>query len=156
MVKTLVVGFGNPILCDDGVGNRVAQEISKLIRTPDITVIETSAAGLDFIDLLDGYDKAIIIDAMMSGKGKPGEICRLPADAINCTLHSVSLHDISLGSALELGKRLGNNMPEEIIIYGIEVQNVDIFSEKCSSQVELAIPDCVRRVVDELEGDYGE
>lgn len=150
-MKTLVVGFGNPILCDDGVGNRVASELSKQLHRPDVTVIETSSAGLDFIDMLAGYDRAIIIDAIITARGKVGEIHRLPPSALNSTLHSTSLHDISLGSAIEIGKRLGNKMPEQIIIYGIEVQNVDTFSETCTAEVESAIPECIRKILRELD-----
>ena len=150
-MKTLIVGLGNPILCDDGVGIQVAHELATRVGFPDVTITETSCSGLDFIDILTGYDKAIIIDAIITRKNSPGEILRLSIDDINTTLHSNSPHDISLGEAIKLGQRLGAVMPEEIVIYGIEVSNIDTFSETCTPIVEKAIPACVSRILKELK-----
>ena len=150
-VKTLIIGFGNPILCDDGVGNHIAKALAKRINRSDVTIIETSSAGLDIVDLLPGYDKVIIIDAIMTGKGKPGLIHRLSSSELNSTLHSVSLHDISLGSAIELGKRLGNRITERITIFGIEVQNIDTFSDTCTVEVQSAVPECIGLILNELD-----
>jgi hydrogenase maturation protease len=150
MVKTLVIGFGNPILCDDGVGNHVARTLAGRIKRSDTTIIETSSAGLDIVDLISGYDKVIIIDAIMTGKSKPGIIHRVSPSELNSTLHSVSLHDLSLGNAIELGKKLGVTMPGQIIIFGIEVQNIDTFSETCTVEVESAIPGCIDLILKEL------
>jgi len=150
-VKTLIIGFGNPILCDDGAGNHVAKTLAKRINRSDVTIVETSSAGLDIIDLLPGYDKVIIIDAIITGKSKPGSIHRLSSLELNSTLHTVSLHDISLGSALELGRRLGNCMPDQIIIFGIEVQNIDTFSDTCTVEVESAVPECIGLILNELD-----
>ncbi len=150
-MKTLIVGLGNPILGDDGVGIQVAHELATRVCFPDVTITETSRSGLDFVDILTGYDKAIIVDAIITRNNSPGEIFRLSIDDINTTLHSTSLHDISLGEALQLGQRLGAVMPEEIVIYGIEVSNIDTFSETCTPAVEKAIPECVSRILKELK-----
>jgi hydrogenase maturation protease len=149
-MKTLVVGLGNSILCDDGVGIRVACEIATRIPTPDVDVIDTSTAGLDFIDMLADYDRAIIIDAINTHSGKPGEIYRLGTGVLNDTMHATSPHDINFASALELGKQLGLKMPSEIVVYAIEVADVITFSEICTPAVERAIPECVGRVLKDL------
>jgi hydrogenase maturation protease len=149
-MKTLIVGLGNPILGDDGVGIRVAHELAARVCLRDVTITETSCSGLELVDILPGYDKVIIVDAIITRSNSPGEIYRLSNGNISATLHSTSLHDISLGEALELGKRLGAVMPEEIVIYGIEVNNIDTFSETCTPEVEKAIPECVSRILKEL------
>lgn len=149
-MKTLVIGLGNPILCDDGIGNRVARVLSNRCQLPDVTITETSQAGLDFIDLVIGYDKIIIIDAIITGHNKPGNIMRLTPQSLYTTLHSSSLHDINLSSAIELGRKLQAPMPEEISIFAIEVQDIDTFGEYCTPEVEAAIPRCVERVLAEL------
>ena len=61
-LKTLVLGLGNPILSDDSVGFRVVQELRDRINRPGLTFMESSDAGLGLLDLINGYDKAFIID----------------------------------------------------------------------------------------------
>jgi hydrogenase maturation protease len=150
-MKTLVVGLGNPIRCDDGVGIRVARELARRVSSPDITILEACASGLDFLDILPGHDRAIVIDALLGGKSDPGTISSLSPQDVQRTLHTVSIHDISLLDALNLGKHMGAAMPSKIMIFGIEVDNVDSFSETCTPAVEAAIPKCVDLVLNELK-----
>ncbi|MCX6003523.1 MAG: hydrogenase maturation protease, partial [Chloroflexi bacterium] len=103
------------------------------------------------IDMLADYDRAIIIDAINTHSGKPGEIYRLGTGVLNDTMHATSPHDINFASALELGKQLGLKMPSEIVVYAIEVADVITFSEICTPAVESAIPECVERVLKDLE-----
>jgi hydrogenase maturation protease len=149
-VKTLVVGLGNPILCDDGVGNQTAMALAGRIDRSDITVIETSRAGMDFIDMATGYDKVIIIDAIITGKAKPGQVYRLDPESLDATLHTSALHDITLSSAIKLAKKLTAKMPEDIVIYGVEVQDIETFSESCTPEVRAAIPVCMEQILREL------
>jgi hydrogenase maturation protease len=72
-VKILVLGVGNPILSDDGVGIHVARELKKR-KAKGIDVEELAASGLEFLDVVRGYDKVIIIDAIQTKGGKPGEL----------------------------------------------------------------------------------
>jgi hydrogenase maturation protease len=154
-MKTIVLGLGNPILRDDGVGNRVALELEdKLAQRQDITVMETSMSGLSLIDLLAGYDKAIIIDAIQTAAGKAGQIYRLTPDAFNNTRHASSPHDVNFATALELGNRLGMAMPKQILIYAIEVADTTTFSEKCTPAVSRAIPACIKMITKELNGNH--
>ena len=81
-MKTLVLGLGNPILSDDGVGIRVAHEVANQLNSTQVTVVETTAAGLSLLDSIVGYDKVIIIDAIQTEKGEAGEIYRMGADLI--------------------------------------------------------------------------
>ena len=154
-MKTIILGLGNPILRDDGVGNRVALELEdKLAQRQDITVMETSMSGLSLIDLLAGYDKAIIIDAIQTAEGKAGQIYRLTPDAFNNTRHASSPHDVNFATALELGNRLGMSMPKQILIYAIEVADTTTFSEKCTPAVSRAIPACIKMITKELNGNH--
>jgi hydrogenase maturation protease len=154
-MKTIILGLGNPILRDDGVGNRVALELEdKLAQRQDVTVMETSMSGLSLIDLLAGYDKAIIIDAIQTAEGKAGQIYRLTPDAFNNTRHASSPHDVNFATALELGNRLGMAMPKQILIYAIEVADVSTFSEKCTPAVSRAIPACIKMITRELNGNH--
>ena len=147
----MVLGLGNPILSDDSVGIRVARALEGRLNRPEITVMETSTAGLGLLDLLAGYDRAIIIDAIQTGEGKVGQVYQLEPEAFNSTRRAASPHDVNLATALELGGRLGIALPKEIVIFAIEVENVTSFSEQCTPEVERAIPICVDRVIQQLD-----
>jgi len=149
-VETLILGLGNPILSDDGVGFRVAQALEDRLNCLDVTVMETSVAGLDFLELLVGYDRAIIIDAIQTKEGKVGQIYQFKPEALATTHHTSTPHDVNFATALELGNRLGLPLPQQLIIFAIEVENVSSFSEECTPEVERAIPLCVEMVIEEL------
>lgn len=149
-VKTLIIGLGNPVFGDDNVGLRIARTLADRIQQPEITVAEASAAGLDLLDLLVGYDRAIIIDAVQSATGKAGQIYRLQLETLCHLRDNHTPHSIDFVSALELGRRLGLPLPEKIIIFGIEAGNVTTPGEGCTPEVESAIPLCVEKVLQEL------
>jgi len=149
-MKTLILGLGNPILSDDGVGVEVARALEGRLSHQEVTVMETSMAGLNLLDLLVNFDRAIIIDAIQTAGGKAGQIYRLEPSAFAATRHAVSPHDVNFATALELGNRLGLALPQQIIIFAIEVENVSSFSEKCTPEVERAIPVCVEKVIQAL------
>jgi len=151
-MKTLVLGLGNPILSDDGAGIRVAQEVGKQLNDPQITVSETSAAGLSLLDSIVGYDKVIIIDAIQTKKGQAGQIYRMKSEDFSFAKHFSSPHQTNLVTALELGKMLGLVMPQKITIFAVEAKDIASFSEKCTPEVERAIPKAVKMVLEELVG----
>jgi hydrogenase maturation protease len=151
-MKTLVLGIGNPILSDDGVGIKVAQEVGKKLDDPQITVSETSAAGLSLLDSLIGYDKVIIIDAIQTERGKAGQIYRMKPEDFSFTKRVSSPHQINLVTALELGQLLNLTMPREISIFAVEAEDITSFSEKCTHEVEQAIPEVAKMVLHELVG----
>lgn len=152
-MKTLVLGLGNPILGDDSVGFRVTQELRARFSRPDLTLMESSSSGLNLLDLITGFDKVIIIDAIQTEGGQAGKIYLLNTESLGDTRHLGSPHSINLVTALELGKKLGIALPQEIIILAIEVVNVNTFSEKCTPEVEKAILPAVSMIVKELGGD---
>ncbi|MDO8568906.1 MAG: hydrogenase maturation protease [Dehalococcoidales bacterium] len=149
-MKTLVLGLGNSILGDDGVGLHVACALEKM-KLPSVTVAEGGVTGLDFLEVLAGYDRAIIIDSIQTRGGTPGQIYRLKPEVFTATRHAGSPHDVNFATALELGKQLGLPLPRQIIIFGIEAENVTTFSEECTPEVVAAIPRCVDMVVRELD-----
>ena len=149
-LKTLVLGLGNPILSDDGVGICVAEAIKQHFHDDAVTVMEASQAGLNLLDLISGYDKLILIDAIQTVGGGIGEVYRLEASDLASTLHTCSPHDVNLATALELGKGIGMDLPREIIIFAIEVKDVTTFSEKYTPEVREAIAVAKDMVIQEL------
>ena len=151
-MKTLVLGLGNPILSDDGVGIKAAHEVANQLNNPQVTVVETSTAGLSLLDSIVGYDKLIIIDAIQTERGEAGEIYRMGTADFSLTKHFSSPHQINLATALELGKMLNLAMPKEITVFAVEAKDITSFSEECTPEVEKAIPEAVRMVLEDLVG----
>jgi len=151
-MKTLVLGLGNPILSDDGVGIKVAHEVANQLHNPQVTVAETSGAGLSLLDSIVGYDKVIIVDAIQTKKGQAGQIYRMKPEDFFLTKHFSSPHQINLATALELGKMLDLAMPKQITIFAVEAKDITSFSEKCTPEVEQAIPEVVKMVLEKLVG----
>ena len=149
-MKILVLGIGNSILSDDGVGIKVAREVGEKLDDPQITVSETSAAGLSLLDSIVGYDQVIIIDAIQTKKGKAGQLYRMKPEDFSFAKHFSSPHQINLVTALELGKMLDLAMPQKITIFAVEAKDIASFSEKCTPEVEQAIPEVVKMVLAEL------
>ncbi|MFH1169887.1 MAG: hydrogenase maturation protease [Chloroflexota bacterium] len=108
---------------------------------------------MELLDMLVGYDKAIIVDAIQTEAGRPGQIYRLDPRVLDITRHVSSLHDVNFATALELGRRLGLALPREIIIYAIEAADVTSFSEECTPELKMAVPACVEMIARELEAD---
>ena len=146
--RTIVVGLGNPILTDDGIGPKVAQAVEKALQgRHDVTVVEASVGGLELMELLVGYDRAVLIDAIMTCTGRCGDIYRLSLDQIEGALptqNTASAHDMNLNTALRLGRALGLSLPQEVVVLAVEAGDVATFGEACTPPVQAAIP----RVVD--------
>jgi hydrogenase maturation protease len=157
MMKILVIGLGNPILTDDGVGVKVAYKVKDSLAAHhghDLTITEVGVGGLRLMEMMVGYDRVILIDALIQGNGDPpGTVHRMTLDdlrTVSPTQHSASAHDTTLVTALEMGRRIGLALPGEIIIYAIEVENVLDFGEQPTLAVAEAIPRVAAAVLDEL------
>jgi hydrogenase maturation protease len=140
MKKTLVLGIGNSVLCDDGVGIRVAEEVGKRISDPAITIAEASQGGLFLLEAFLGYDHVVLIDAIQTKGGTPGQVYDLQPENFISALHLSSPHQVDFSTALELGKTLGLPMPSSIDIVAVEAGDVTTFREKFTPEVEKAIP----------------
>jgi len=151
LMKTLIIGLGNTILRDDGVGIHVARSVGESIGIrEDIEVVELSVGGMRLMEEMAGYDRVLLIDAVMTGKNPPGTVSRLDINDLGMSLHTSSTHDTSLSCALEGGRRLGIKLPSELIIWGIEAREVDTFGEDMTSEVAAAIPGIVEKILEEL------
>lgn len=153
-MQTLVLGLGNPILTDDGVGIHVVRSVAAHCPSDNgVTFAEASVGGLRLLDLLAGYERVILIDAIQTNKGRPGEVYHLSLDQLPASRHSGSTHDLSLPAALDLGRRLGMKLPsdEGILILAVEVQDVLTFSDSCTQAVSLAIPRATEAVRTQLQ-----
>ena len=144
-MNTLILGMGNPILTDDGVGIRIAQRLKE--ENAKLKVIETSEAGITLLDLIAGYDKLIIIDSIKTEKGKPGDLYKLELEDLKPSKDFSSSHGIGIATAFELGQRLGYRLPKFVSIYAVEIKDNTTFGEKCTEEVEQRIPFIVKQII---------
>ena len=144
---TLVIGLGNPILGDDGVGWCVAQHVQEHLVAPDVEVACLALGGVTLMERLAGYRRAIIIDAMTTG-APIGTVLCVPLEELPnpATGHTASSHDTSLTTALNLGRKLGAKLPDEVWVVTVEAERLYEFSAGLSPAVAAAVPEAVRRV----------
>jgi len=147
-MKTLILGLGNPLVTDDSVGLRVAAALRPLLAgRSDVEVAEDYWGGLRLMERLVGYDRAIIVDAIRTGD-PPGTIHHLAPDAIP-TQRSASVHDVNLPTALEFGRQAGLCLPKngDILLVGIEVEDILTFGEVCTPAVQAAVAPAVQEIL---------
>ncbi len=146
---TLLIGLGNPILGDDGIGWRVIEAVQSQITDPAVTVRRFSLGGLSLMEQMIGYQRVILVDSIQTSDGSCGEVMWFPLAALPnpSTGHSTAAHDTSLQTALEVGRNLGANLPEHITIVAIEAERVFDFSDELSPAVAAAIPEAVETVL---------
>jgi hydrogenase maturation protease len=152
-MKILVIGLGNPILGDDGVGWRVAERVQQQVRDPVIEVDFHAGGGLSLMERLIGYDAAILIDAINLGMGATGSVYQFALDEVpnpNAG-HLASSHETNLQTALEVGRSMGAVVPSQIAVVAIESPNVYDFSEELTSPVAAAVPRAASLVIKLLQ-----
>ena len=152
-MKTLVLGLGNAILSDDSVGFRVIDQLKAKFDRLGLIFVQSSASGIRLLEEIIGYDRLIIIDAIQTRGRQAGKIYHLNPKDFDSTRHTASSHGLSFTGTLDLGKRLGLSLPQQVTIFAIEAKDVGTFSEQCTPEVEKAIPVCAEMVAQELRGD---
>jgi hydrogenase maturation protease len=147
-VKTLVIGIGNLLRSDDGVGLHIIEALRKESVNDNVDLCE-ALSGLDIMDSVKGYDRIIMVDAIQRG-GIPGQVYQLTIENIkdSQTVHSFSTHlNMDFLKILELGKRLfPGKITEDIIIIGVEAEDITTISDKCTAQVDKAIPEVIELI----------
>ena len=152
-MKTLVLGIGNDILGDDGVGIHIAREAARRINAADVTVEETGAAGLSLLERIRGYDRLIIADAILTENTEVGKIHRLTLKDLAKTNGSITPHDAALRTTLEIGNSLfPGEMPQDVIVFAVQTHNVEIISSDMTPAVRAAVPKVVKMIMAEIEG----
>jgi hydrogenase maturation protease len=146
----LVLGLGNPLRGDDGIGPRVIEELIRRGLPEGVTAQDVGNAGLDLLNVLEGWERAVIVDAAEMGQ-EPGRFVRFTPDEVQLAQASdhVSLHNASLSEVLALADALGKTLPE-LVIFGVQPAEID-WRAGLSSSVEAAVPALTDAVIAELE-----
>jgi hydrogenase maturation protease len=148
-VTVAVLGLGNPVLGDDGVGLHVAEEVERLLRegsVAGVTVLTSTRAGFDLINLLTGFSHAIIIDCLEIPEPVPGRIRLLDLNSLSGSARLVGVHDISVADAFELAAALGTGMPDTVEIFAVEGGDTQTITEEMTPAVSSAVAPLARMV----------
>jgi hydrogenase maturation protease len=148
-MSVLVLGLGNPLRGDDGVGPRIIEELARRGLPEGVTALDVGNAGLDLLNVLEGWERAVIVDAAEMGR-EPGCFVRFTPDEVRLARSDDrhSLHDAGLSEALALADALGRTLPE-LVIFGVQPVEVG-WKAGLSSAVEAVIPALADAVMEEL------
>jgi hydrogenase maturation protease len=147
-MKTLVLGLGNPLVTDDSVGLRVVAELKPLLADrPDIEVSEDYWGGLRLMERMEGFERAIVVDAIVTG-ALPGTIHHLMPASMP-TQRSAAAPADNVPTARAGGRDAGSALPqdENIQLVGIEAEDILTFGEQCTPAVAAAIARAVQEVM---------
>lgn len=150
-MNTIVIGLGNPLLGDDGVGWRIAEALR---QETNVEVDCLAVGGLALMERLVGYQRAILVDAIYTGTQPEGTItcCALEDLPAPAGGHLASAHDASLAVAFQVGRALRAELPEQVIVLAVEAARVYDFSTELSPAVAAAVPRAVQRAHELLHG----
>lgn len=134
----VVVGLGSPFLSDDGVGPQVVRRLRQR-GFAEASLVEAHAGGLLLLEELSGADRAVIVDALLDTRRRPGEV--VVAGTVAATRNAACSHDCSLAEALTLGRGMGLHLPDDEAIHlvGIVAADVSTFSEQLTPAVARAL-----------------
>ena len=165
MDRTLILGLGNPILRDDGVGIRLAQDFSARLGLPDglrmgvdgllpgvHMLVECSLGGLTLVELMNGFDRVVVLDSIATRDGVPGDWHTFTAEALKQTMNLSNVHDANFATALELGRRMGFHLPADadIRVFAVEVEDTLTFDEAMTPSLEAAYATFAGEIFEEL------
>jgi hydrogenase maturation protease len=147
--RRVVLGVGNLLLRDEGVGIHVVKALAGHQFPPDVEVIDGATAGCDLLPLISGADRVVIVDALEGGE-PPGAVYRLTPEDFDQEPHegSVSLHDIGITDVLKMLKLMeGHLLP--VVIVGIEPGKIEVGLE-LTPEVAASLPFVLELVIKEI------
>ncbi len=154
LVSVLILGLGNPSLCDDGAGVHAARRARKML-SDEIDVREELVGGFALVESLSGYESAVIVDGIRAAGRSPGDILILEPfrEPFNPTLHLISGREIDLAGARELALELGVAFPSPVAVVAIQVQDTALMSEECSAEVEKSLDAAAKCAIELAKGE---
>jgi hydrogenase maturation protease len=147
--KIVILGVGNLLLSDEGVGVHVANELMKMSLPPEISVVEGGTDGFGLLNIITEADRLIVIDAV-KGNAAPGSIYRFDVGEVrNCPSgFKTSIHQIGILEVLDLSGLIGKTPYTTII--GVEPKSLEMGME-LSPEIKAKIPRVTELILDELK-----
>jgi hydrogenase maturation protease len=151
MKPILIICLGNPLMQDEGIGIRLASELTvHLADNPDVEVMDLGTGGLSVIHAITGREKIIFVDCAVMGQ-VPGTMLRFTPEQVRSKKVRMrySLHEGDLLNTIELSRRLGE-CPDNIVIFGIEPKEIAP-SEGLTSELENNIRQYIQAILRETD-----
>jgi hydrogenase maturation protease len=153
--RTIVIGLGSPIMCDDAVGLRVSEAVGAL-GLSDVDTLQEAVGGLEILPMISGYRFAVIVDAILTGDYEPGTVLIFDPESFDCTVTDAAAHDVNLATAIKMGRQLNNGtMPEIIKFVAVEVEDLQTMSEEMTPKVAAAVGPATNAVLHLISGFRG-
>jgi len=153
--KRMILGIGNDILMDDGIGPKAVKTLEKKYPLPGVEYHTTTLGGLDVLEFINGYDWVIFIDAIKTKGGIPGSVYEYSTEDFKETLHLTNLHDISFLTAIKLGKQLDMKVPKSLHIFAVEIIEDQVFGDEFTPPLQKRynqiIEEIHTKILDKLE-----
>ncbi|MDP2846377.1 MAG: hydrogenase maturation protease, partial [Candidatus Methanoperedens sp.] len=146
--KVVVIGVGNLLMGDDGIGIHAVEALRKEKLPSNVAVFSAETRAFDALEYMDGSDKAVIVDAYKKG-GVPGSIYRFtfdPAGEIDESMN-LSMHDINFVDALRAGRGI-YKLPKEIVIIGVEPELLE-----CRLGLSFKLNDAIPRIIEAVKSE---
>ncbi len=149
-MRVAVIGIGNLIASDDGVGIRAVREFGQTHADKRVTCVESERGGLELLDLMRGFDAAVIVDAAQTGAVPPGSVVTTVVRQPFAPGSHRSLHTMELDSVLAFGFHMGMPLPDQVTVLAVEAADIETFHEGLTPQVQSAFPGVVTRLRNEV------
>lgn len=134
--NTAIIGLGNELLSDDGIGIKIVKKLQKETAFPACDFICSMNGGFDIVEIISNYSCVYLIDAIKTNKPKPGKVQFFDLINFRETLHLSCIHNISFVTGVRLWEKLGFHMPDLIKICAIQIVEEKLFSNSLSPQLE--------------------
>lgn len=151
VAKMLVLGLGNALVGDDGVGIHLLRRLHALGWGDDVEFAESAAGGIAILELIAGYDKLLLLDCIVAGDDEPGKVVVLGEEELTAVRHASSIHDLAVGEVWQLGLRMGYKMPHVMAVAVTVVLDWEI-KEELSPSATSALPAALEHCLDILAG----
>ena len=145
-MKTLVIGIGNPLLCDDGIGAIIVNDLKEKLDNKLFDFTTEYISSMELVNLIQGYHNLVIVDGKMTHEGTPGEVTLFSVEDYYGMTHLDNYHDVSFRDMISLGRSLNLDIPENIKISAVEIVEDKLFSKTLSPLLQNKYGDILEEV----------
>jgi hydrogenase maturation protease len=151
--KTRVICLGNETMRDDGAAIHVARALRERVpeQEREFDIVESAVAGYDLLELMVDWERIIFVEAVKLADREAGDIVRLDPMKDAKQLRLCALREASIPEVMAVGPKLGHAMPDELVLLGLQGEDLCTFGEQLSPAVAAAVP----RITDEVLAELG-